>query len=51
MSAKALLQTYIYQGKEYKKMLEKTNSHGKHTSNIEAIDKKLKMAAKTLKKI
>lgn len=51
MSAKALLQTYIKQGKEYKKMLEKANCHGKHTSNIKAIDEKLKIAAQTLKRI
>jgi len=51
MSAKALLQTYIKQGREYKKMLEKVNYNGCHTSKIKAIDQKLKIAAKTLKKI
>jgi hypothetical protein len=51
MSAKALLQTYIIQGKEYKKMLEKVNYNGCHTAKIKAIDKKLKIAAKTLKQI
>ncbi|MGI6683945.1 MAG: hypothetical protein ACOX47_00265 [Bacillota bacterium] len=51
MSAKALLQIYIKQGKEYKKMLEKVNYNGCHTSKIKAIDQRLKKAAKTLKQI
>lgn len=51
MSAKAMLKTYIKQGKQYKNILEKANSHGKHTSNIKIIDEKLKIAAQTLKRI
>lgn len=51
MSNKALLQTYIEQGKEYRKMLEKANGHGKHTSKIKDIDLRLKQAAQRLKRI
>lgn len=51
MSAKALLQTYIKQGKEYKKMLERVNANGNHTAKIKTIDEKLKKAAQTLKRI
>lgn len=51
MSAKALLQTYLKQGKEYRKMLEKVNYNGCHSSKIKDIDRKLKKAAKTLKNI
>jgi len=44
MSTKALLKTYIKQGKEYKKMLQKVNTNGRHTSKISKIDEKLKKA-------
>jgi len=49
MNRESLLKIYIKQGKEYKKMLERVNYHGKHTSSIKVIDEKLKMAAQTLK--
>jgi hypothetical protein len=51
MSNKVLLQTYIKQGKEYRKILEKANGHGKHTSKIKDIDLRLKQAAQRLKRI
>jgi len=51
MSAKALLQTYIKQGKAYKKMLERVNTNGNYTPKIKTIDNNLKLAAKTLKAI
>ncbi|MEL7563912.1 MAG: hypothetical protein AAGU27_03380 [Dehalobacterium sp.] len=51
MDRRALLKTYIEQGKEYKKMLERVNHHGKHSSNIKVIEEKLKIAAQTLKRI
>ncbi|MEL7563980.1 MAG: hypothetical protein AAGU27_03775 [Dehalobacterium sp.] len=51
MSAKVILQTYIKQGKAYKKMLEKVNINGIYTSKIKTIDNNLKIAAKTLKSI
>lgn len=49
MSTKSLLQTYIKQGKAYKKMLETVNANGNYTSKIKIIDTNLKIARKRLK--
>ncbi len=51
MSTKALLMIYIKQGKEYRKIFQKTNTNGAHTSKIKRIDEKLKRAEKLMKNI
>lgn len=49
MAAKSLLKTYIKQGTEYKKLLEKVNSHGKHSAKIAKIEEKIRRAKKAIK--
>jgi len=50
MSTKALLQTYIKQGKEYKKMLQKVNFNGRHSAKISIVENKIRKAQTALKK-
>ncbi|MGI6712155.1 MAG: hypothetical protein ACOX4L_05420 [Bacillota bacterium] len=49
MSKAALLQIYIKQGQEYKKMLKKVNTNGCHSAKIKKIDQQIKRAEKALK--
>lgn len=51
MSSKAMLETYLHQGKEYKKLLEKVNHNGRYNGKIKKINEKLKIAAQNLKKM
>ncbi|MGI6064914.1 MAG: hypothetical protein ACOYI2_00300 [Bacillota bacterium] len=51
MDRKALIKTYIKQGKEYQKMLEKVNLNGRHSAKIAVIKQKLARAERALKKV
>lgn len=43
-----LIDLYINQGTSYKRLLSKTNDHGKHNKKISSIDKKITRAKHSL---
>ena len=49
--SKSDLETYIRQGRAMKKLLLKTNAHGKHSPKIQGINSKIAKAQRSLAKM